>query len=306
MPTESSSSALKAFEDGGRKHVDCQALLENSFRTFSMLERWEKAESIVPSVTAIILRVRQQGRDYFETLNDSISVAIKLYELAQDSVQLVGFLLDPEQKTGEIQEFIAEMRAYTHAAVEKSKYISTKCRKVRKGVNEITSIIPNEMEKLERREQRLVLKTESVQRRIERAKIVKTVSAAALAVVSGVATFVFPPMLLILPVGLPIAILALEAYEHRSSRALMKRRDEILDCQAGLRELDEITMGLTGLARHIDSLTEFWVRSDTMLETIYNGVHRMRDNTARLRLATIMNGWERAAEVYMDYAAKAS
>lgn len=40
----SGEKALKAFEDGGRKGVDCKILLEDSFQTFSLLERWETAE----------------------------------------------------------------------------------------------------------------------------------------------------------------------------------------------------------------------------------------------------------------------
>lgn len=85
-----------------------------------------------------------------------------------------------------------------------------------------------------------------------------------------------------------------------------EREDEILDCKNGLLLLQDITMCLAGLTQHVDSLTEFWVRSDTMLETISNGVRRIRGNTERLRLEATLKHWEDVAETYFDYAAKAS
>jgi hypothetical protein len=36
--------ALKALEDSSGNNVNCQALLEKTFQTFSLLERWETAE----------------------------------------------------------------------------------------------------------------------------------------------------------------------------------------------------------------------------------------------------------------------
>ncbi|KAJ7454810.1 hypothetical protein FB451DRAFT_1279459 [Mycena latifolia] len=307
MPVELSPSvekALSAFEDGARKNVDCQSLLEDSFHTFGLLERWETAESNVSSVMSIIKRVRRQGRAYFETLDDSIFVAKSLYELAQDAKQLASSLLDPAHKPQEIQEFIAEMRTYTQAALEKSKRISAGLREVRKGINQISDSIPGEMAKLERQERRIVAKNEALERRIGHARVAKTVGTAALAIVGGVSMIAFPPMMLILPVGLPIAILVLEAYEQRTSKALMKRHDEIWDCRAGLQELQNVTVCLAGFAKHVDSLTDFWLRSDTMLETISNGVHRIRGNTARIRLKATMDLWQEAAELYLNYASK--
>jgi hypothetical protein len=89
----------------------------------------------------------------------------------------------------------------------------------------ISKSIPGELAKLERREQITVAKNEALERRIGLARAAKTVGTAALAVVSGVAIVVFPPMMIILPVGLPIAILALEAYEQRSSKQLKSESD---------------------------------------------------------------------------------
>jgi hypothetical protein len=76
------------------------------------------------------------------------------------------------------------------------------------------------MERLERRENRIVAKKEALDRRIERAKVMKTIGTTALAVVSGVAIVSLPPLVLILPIALPIAILALEVYDNRSSKTL--------------------------------------------------------------------------------------
>ncbi|KAJ7722733.1 hypothetical protein DFH07DRAFT_856498 [Mycena maculata] len=300
----SGEKALKAFEDGGRKSVDCRMLLQDTFETFSMLERWEVAESKVDSVMSVIHRVRQQGRAYFETLDDSISVAITLNELAQDAKHLARSLLDPDHKTEEIQEFVAEMRSYTGEALNKSQRVSEALRTVRKGINQISGSIPDEMEKLERQEEKIVAKKETLERRVDYARIGKTVSTAGLAIVGGVSSLVFPPLLLILPVGLPIGILVLEAYEHRIQKRLRKREEEILDCRNGLDQLQEIATFLAGFTHHVDALTDFWVRSDTMLETISNGVRRIRGNTARLRLQAILDRWEETADLYFDYAAK--
>lgn len=77
------------------------------------------------------------------------------------------------------------------------------------------------MTKLERQEQTIVAKKEALERRIGHARMAKTVGTAALAIVGGVSTLIFPPLLLILPVGLPIAILALEAWEHKKSKTLI-------------------------------------------------------------------------------------
>lgn len=190
---------------------------------------------------SIIEQVRHQGHAYFETLDDSISIAITLIELAQDAEHLASSLLDPSHKSRDIQDFVGDMKNYVRDALEKSRGVSSALRTIRKGVNEvryytlmtfrsvtddcskITNSIPHVMAKLERKELRLVAKKEALERRIGHARVAKTVSAAALAVVSGVATVVFPPVLLIIPVALPIAILALQAYGHHSSKALMSK-----------------------------------------------------------------------------------
>ncbi|KAJ7086064.1 hypothetical protein B0H15DRAFT_845140 [Mycena belliarum] len=294
---------LVAFENGAEKGVDCQTLLVDSFQTFSLLERWESADSNVPAVMSIIKKVRQQGHVYFETLDDSINVAQNLYEYALSAKQLASSLIEGSEPN-EIQAFIAEMRADAQRALEKSKHISGSLREVRKGINRISDIIPSEMARLERQERKLWEKSEALERRIAHVRIAKTVGTTALAVVGGVSMIVFPPMMLILPVGLPIAILALEVYENRSSKTLTKRDDEILDCRHGLQELENITTCLARFAEHINNLTEFWLRSDTMLETISNGVRLIRGNTVRMRLKSIIGLWEEAAELYMRYVVK--
>ncbi|KAJ7746626.1 hypothetical protein B0H16DRAFT_1852861 [Mycena metata] len=299
--------ALEALEDGGRKRVDCQVLLENTFHTFSALERWETADSKISSVRSTIELIRQQGHGYFDTLVDSIVVATKLNEFAQDMVALVGFLLDPADKPDEILDFVADMRTYTNEALEKSKHMSSTYRNIREEINQISAGIPNQMSRLERREQRVIEKKELLERRIGRAKVFKNVGTAAVAIVSAVSIVAFPPMMLIIPVGIPIAILAVEAYEHRSSKALMKREDEIMDCRIGLQQLKDMTTCLAVLAQHVDSMVEFWLRSDTMLDTISSGVGRIKGNTSRvkLRLKAIKQQWKDAGEKYTDYATKA-
>ncbi|KAJ7844432.1 hypothetical protein B0H14DRAFT_998184 [Mycena olivaceomarginata] len=160
-PTISFSSsmekALKALEDGSGNNVNCQVLLEKTFQTFSLLERWETAESNISSVQSIIERVQEQGHAYFRTLDDSISVAIHLNVLAHDVVQLAKFLIKAREPK-EIQDFIADMKSNTRDALESSKRISTAYRKVRRGINEISDGIPGEMARLERRENRIVAK----------------------------------------------------------------------------------------------------------------------------------------------------
>ncbi|KAJ7739323.1 hypothetical protein B0H14DRAFT_2638292 [Mycena olivaceomarginata] len=298
-PTISFSSsmekALKALEDGSGNNVNCQVLLEKTFQTFSLLERWETAESNISSVQSIIERVQEQGHAYFRTLDDSISVAIHLNVLAHDVVQLAKFLIKAREPK-EIQDFIADMKSNTRDALESSKRISTAYR---------NDGIPGEMARLERRENRIVAKKEALDRRIERAKVIKTIGTTALAVVSGVAIVSLPPLVLILPIALPIAILALEVYDNRSSKTLRKREDEITDCQTGLKELHNITLCLVSLAENVDLLIDFWLRSDTMLETISHGVDRLRDNRARLRLEAIVEQWTSAGEFYTDYTTKA-
>ncbi|KAJ6468459.1 hypothetical protein C8R45DRAFT_938355 [Mycena sanguinolenta] len=286
--------ALKAFEEGSSKNVDCQALLENTFQT-----------SKVTLVQSIISQVQEQGHAYFRTLDDSISVAVRLYVLAQDVVHLVGFLLDPHCKPREIKDFIADMKNSTHDALENSQRISKAYRIVRKGINEISENIPGAMAKLERREARIVAEKESLDRAIERAKVVKTVGTTALAVVSGVAIVSLPPLVLILPVALPIAILALEVYENRSSKKAKKRETQIMDYRAGLNELQNVTLCLAALAQHVDSLIDWWIRSDTILETVSSSVERIRGSTARLRLEAIRKQWESAGALYLDYVTKA-
>jgi hypothetical protein len=79
-----------------------------------------------------------------------------------------------------------------------------------------------------------------------------------------------------------------------------------MDCRAGLQELQNITTCLVRLGQHVELLVDFWLRSDTMLETLYNNVDRLRGNTARLRLKAIVKQWKKAEEFYTDYATKAS
>ncbi|KAF8207193.1 hypothetical protein K438DRAFT_427941 [Mycena galopus ATCC 62051] len=301
---KATDKALKAFEDGSRNNVDCQALLENTFQTFSYLERWETAESNVPSVQSIISQVQEQGHAYFRTLDDSISVAVRLNGLAQDVLQLLEYLLDPAYKPKEIRDFIADIRSSTRDALENSKHISKAYRIVGQGINEISDDIPHQMAKLERRENRIVERKEHLDRQIHRAKVAKTVGTTALAVVSGVAIVSLPPLVLILPIALPIAILALEVYENRNSKESKKREVQILDCRAGLDELRNIIKCLSLLAAHVDSLTEFWLHSDTMLETISGSVDRLQGTTARLRLKAMLKQWKSAGEFYTEYVTK--
>ncbi|KAJ7914896.1 hypothetical protein B0H13DRAFT_2458916 [Mycena leptocephala] len=169
----SAEKALEAFEDGSKQCLDCEALLDNTFNIFSLLERWETAESNVSSVQSIINEVREQGHAYFQTLSGSISVAISLNGLAQDVGHLADCLLDPACKPEEIRDFIAEMRGNTRDALEISKHISTAYRTVRTGINQISNKIPGEMARLERREKRIVVKKEALERRIERARVAK-------------------------------------------------------------------------------------------------------------------------------------
>ncbi|KAJ7039565.1 hypothetical protein C8F04DRAFT_1317554 [Mycena alexandri] len=299
----SAEKALQALEEGSRKSVDCQILLEDTFHTFSALERWETAESDVRSVQSIIAQVQEWGHEYYRTLIDSISVAVHLNLLSQDMANLAKSLLDPSHTPEEIQDFVADIRGYIAEALEKSKHISTAYRKIRKGINQVTDDIPGQMARLERRERRILEEQQALERRMGRAKVVKTVSTAALAVISGISIVTFPPMMLILPVGIPIAILVLEAYEHRSSKALMKSS---WSARKGFKELEDITKCLAGLSRHVDLLIDFWLRSDTMLETISNGVARIKGNTPRLklRLKATIEQWESVGELYADYTIK--
>ncbi|KAJ7183124.1 hypothetical protein C8R46DRAFT_1065997, partial [Mycena filopes] len=285
MPAiRSDEKALQAFEQGARENVDCEVLLKDTWIAFSALERWETAESNIRSVQSSIESVRHYGHDYYHTLRDSNMVALarKFWTLSPD------------------------MRAYGKEALEKSQSMSNAYRDIRKGLNQISDGIPRQMAKIERREQRVVEKKEALERRIRRARVVKNVGTAVVAVASGVSIVAFPPMMLIIPVGIPIAILAIEAYEHKSSQALLQRQDEIMDCQIGLQQLKDITSCLAFLAQHVDILIEFWSRSDTMLESIANGVARIKGNTPRLKLrlkATIAS-WKDVGEIYTDYVTK--
>ncbi|KAJ7671639.1 hypothetical protein DFH06DRAFT_1320424 [Mycena polygramma] len=296
--------ALQVLEDGNK--LDCRALLDNTFHTFSLLERWDKAESNVHSVQSIIQQVQHHGSAYFQTLGDSIYVAISLNALAEDVVWLVNALLDPDCPPEDIRDFVTEMQGYSREALEKSRHISTTYREVRSGIHQISNDIPGQMARLERRTDRLVAKNEALERRISRARVAKNIGTVALAVAGGVATFALPPLLLILPVGLTIAMLGCDAYENRNLKTLKRREDEILDCRTGLQQLRDITEYLAGLGDHVDLLIEFWLRSDTMLETISAGINRLRDNRARLRLKAIAKQWKSAGETYASYVTQAS
>jgi hypothetical protein len=70
--------------------------------------------------------------------------------------------------------------------------------------------------------------------------------------------------------------------------------------------LENVAWCLAGFAKHVDALTDFWLRSDTMLETISNGVDRIRGNTARIRLEAILKSWEKSGEMYLNYTTQAS
>ncbi|KAJ7650660.1 hypothetical protein FB45DRAFT_22857 [Roridomyces roridus] len=302
--SSSSEKVLKAFEDGGKQNLDCEKLLGSSYKAFSLLERWESAISPVESVMSIILKVREQGHVFFETLSDSIAVATALSELSRDAASVAGHLYDPSCTPEEIKDFIGEMRVFTQDALERSKRVSEALRRVRKGVNKICARIPDEVAQLEQRHETTLATKEAQKRRIERVRLVKTISTAALAIVGGISSITFPPLMLMLPVGLPIGILVMEMYEHRTSKTQRKREGEIMDCRIGLNQLNDINNCLAGLLQHVDALMEFWVRSDTMLETISNGVERIRAKSARLRLQSIGQQWEKAADMYLDYTAK--
>jgi hypothetical protein len=85
----------------------------------------------------IIGSVRENGHEYYLTIDDSVSVATALVEHAKDSKKLAEFLLDPTCKPQEIQEFISEMRNYAQESMRKSKRISSAFRKIRTGINEV-------------------------------------------------------------------------------------------------------------------------------------------------------------------------
>ncbi|KAK7032880.1 hypothetical protein R3P38DRAFT_2773388 [Favolaschia claudopus] len=310
--TSTTSKALQAFEEGTGAHdFDRDTLVNNTFQTFSLLERWETAQSKSPAVQSIIQRVQAQGQLYFQTLDEvqselqrSVAVAIRLKGLAEDAVRLSEYLLDPACKSKDINDFIADMQRCTRGALKHSKHISAAYRTVRRGIYEISDGIPEEMAKLEEKEYTAAVKKATTDRRVERTKVAKTVSTAALAVVSGVALFSLPPLILILPIALPIAILGLEIYENRCSKLSKERETETIDCQAALQELQDVTTCLARLADHVDWSIEAFLCSDTMLETISCCVDRLRRNNARLRLQAIMKQWKSVADFYTEYVNK--
>ncbi|KAJ6612299.1 hypothetical protein B0H10DRAFT_2053143 [Mycena sp. CBHHK59/15] len=309
MPVELSPSgekSLRALENSVEQSIDSQALLNGCLQTFFLLERWDTAESHLPGVMDIIELVQTQSQIYYDALRESTSVAQILYMLAGDLKKLIDFLLDPNENNKDIQDYICDMQQYTNIARDLSQTVSKSFRRVRVGLNEITNDIPGEIKRLERQEQSAVVKRDTLERRVRHAKIAKTVSAAALAVVGGVATtVVFPPMMLVLPVALPLAILAVEAFEHHTSKKLNQRTNEVIDCRDGLQQLEAITMCLSEVGSRVDSLIQFWIRSDTMLGTISSGVDRLKGKkAARLRLQTTREHYESAEILYREYIVK--
>jgi hypothetical protein len=76
------------------------------------------------------------------------------------------------------------------------------------------------VDKLKHQQQRAENKLATLEHRVSKARTVKLISSATLAITSGIAMVVFPPMMLILPVALPLAILVTEIYEQKSSKKL--------------------------------------------------------------------------------------
>lgn len=70
-------------------------------------------------------------------------------------------------------------------------------------------------------EEKAHAQVKAVQKRTERTKVIKACSTAALAVVGGVAIVAFPPVLLMMPVMLPVIVLASELVEWRSKKQLI-------------------------------------------------------------------------------------
>jgi len=89
-------------------------------------------------VSSIIQNIREQSVVYYHALDLSIKTVEDGYTFSSDSEYLCDFLVDPNNTTEDIQEFIDDMRQIARQAHEDAKVISEMFRGVRQNLNQVS------------------------------------------------------------------------------------------------------------------------------------------------------------------------
>lgn len=186
---------------------------------------------------------------------------------------------------------------------------------------QITNDLPSKILELGLQEQKAMEKKAVAEKRNGHAKAVKACSTAATAIVGGIAIVAFPPALLLLPILLPVVILASEAIEWRNNKQIkskcilcfapftllrnfVEREIECRDCREAIRELGNATQSLAKIGHGVDQFANYWLSLHVMLEDLSGRLVDLRGKRAyRMRLHAILSTWKELRDMYKNYAA---
>lgn len=129
----------------------------------------------------------------------------------------------------------------------------------------------------------------------------------------------FPPALILIPVLIPIVILAAEIFEWKNSKKIeseygflavtdavlicLERETEARDSREAIEQLEKICKAMASFQNDITVFCEFWTKQDVQLEDLKDRLHALRrgGKADRLHVQTILTSSSEAKEDYRAY-----
>ena len=188
---------------------------------------------------------------------------------------------------------------------------------------QIFNEIPAIDERLQAQEQQALEKNAVAKRRGDGVAAFQKAGIAAVGAVGGVACAIFPPAGLIMPVAIPLVILATEIFRYKNNKhikgllcissnsithtCLPERETVARDCRDAINELRDVSKALLNLRKGVEMFSEFWLRLDTSLDELVGRIKEFQGRKAtrnRLELRAILAIWEQLRDGYAKYLSK--
>ncbi|KAJ7593468.1 hypothetical protein C8J56DRAFT_931161 [Mycena floridula] len=295
MPLDSSLLALTP------PSVDWNSLVDLAESSFLAIERWNDTNAKEPTVQGIIEQVHAQGLVYFGTIKLSVEVAQRSLDVSRDAIMIFESILADDSVT-EIQDFIASTKKKANVAYKKTALVSKRFQQVRIGLDKITNQLPALRLQLAEKEQESLDQKAAATKRGERAKMFEK-SAAVIGTVAGaVALSVFPPALLVMPVLVPLVVLASQVFSYKNKKAIKKRETEARDLRDAIQDLRQVSEILTNFRKQVDMFGDYWIKVEIALDEVARRIGELRKSKPnRIQLRAILAIWKELKDDYARY-----
>ncbi|KAF9466543.1 hypothetical protein BDZ94DRAFT_178521 [Collybia nuda] len=277
-------SAIKSVADD---QPNFEVIVYRSCEILASIERWDHASSESPFVMDIIRRVQEQGANFKDAIRSSRESAQHGSKFCADFVTLLEVLGDSSTSRAEIRDHIHSMQRIASEAHASAQSAAEMFQVIRHGIYDITSDVPGEVVKLEAKQKHVQRKLDISERRAQRVKVVKAVSAAGAAIAAGVSIVAFPPAMIVLPV--------------------QKREKEKTSYEEQIGVLKDVADTMVEFGSAVDFFAQYWIRMETILHVVNDRVDDLRGKKhLKMRLMTIKKDWEVVNSNFLDYVHKVS